>query len=94
MQDLPGHGDGLAAVDDADRQDGEAVAQAGRIQGQGQAGRLPALEDPGQQRGETGGDVELVALPARLGGGRLVELLESGAEGCGSPTLQAQLVSR
>ena len=47
VQDLPGHGDGLAAVDDADRQDREAVAQAGRIQGQ--VGGLPAREDPGQQ---------------------------------------------
>src|SRR5262249_34945675 len=42
---------------------------------------LPALENPGQQRGEAGGDLELVAVPARLGLGRLVEFLESGAEG-------------
>src|SRR5262249_32896271 len=38
-------------------------------------------EDPGQQGGETGGDVERVATSARLGGGRLIELLEAGAEG-------------
>ena len=71
MQDLPGHGDGLAAVDDADRQDREAVAQAGRIHAK--ASRSTA--SPGGSRpagGETGGDVELVALLARLGGGRLV----------------------
>ena len=67
----------MAAVDDADRQDREAVAQAGRIHRQGQAGRLPAHEDPAQQGGgEAGGDLELVAPLARLGGGRLVELLE------------------
>ena len=65
VQDLPGHGDGMAAV-----------AQAGRIQRQGRAGQLPAREDPGQQGGETGGDLELVAPLGRLGGGRLVELLE------------------
>src|SRR5262249_14691278 len=53
----------------------------GGIPGPGPGGGLPALEDPGQQWGETGGDVELVASSARLGGGRLRELREAGAEG-------------
>ena len=79
--------------DQTQRQDGEPVGEAGRIQRQGQAGRLPAREDPGQQGGETGGDLKLVAPLARLGGGRLVELLESGAKGV-KVYLQAQLVSR
>ena len=83
----------MAAVDDADRQDREAVAQAGRIQRQGQVGRLPAREDPGQQRAKQVVTSSWSAPLARLGGGRLVELLESGATGV-KAYLQAQLVSR
>ena len=78
--------------DQTQRQDGEPVGEAGRIQRQGHTSTAPALEDPGQQRREAGGDVEFAAPFARLGGGRLVELLESGAKGV-KAYLQAQLVS-
>ena len=59
---------------------GDPIALADRIRRQGQAGRAPTAEDPGQQRGEAGGHVELGAMLARLGVGRLVELLEPRAE--------------
>ncbi len=80
-EDLPGHGEGGAAGHDADRPHGEDGAQAGGIQGQGQPLRRPAFEHPGQQRGEAGGDIELLTSGPRLGRGGLGELLEPPAEG-------------
>ena len=80
-EDLPGHGNGAAAVHDADRQHGEDGTQAGGIQGQGQPLGRPTFEHPGQQRREAGSDIEFLTLGARLGGGGLVELLEPRAEG-------------
>ena len=71
-EDLSGDRDGRPAVDQTQRQDGEPVGEAGRIQCQGHTSTAPALEDPGQQRREAGGDVEFAAPLARLGGGRLV----------------------
>ena len=62
-EDLPGHGDGRPAVDDTDREHDQAVEQAGRVQGHGQAGTGPILEDPlglrlfpTLRRGGRGGD--------------------------------------
>lgn len=80
-QDLPGHGDGTAAVDDANRQDGKDVSHAGGIQRHSQPRRRPTLENPSQQRSEAGGDLELATMVAvGFGLSRLVELLKAGSD--------------
>jgi hypothetical protein len=58
------HGEAHATVDHADRQDGEAVAEAGGIDGQRQARALPQTHNPAQERHEAGGDIERLALAA------------------------------
>ncbi len=63
-QDGPGDGDGAAAIDDADGQDHEAVAQAGRVDRERQLRDGPQAHDPGKQRNKTGGDIEGLALGA------------------------------
>ena len=63
------------------RQDGQAVEEAGRIQGHGQAAAGPVGEDPSQQRGEAGRHVEFAAMVPRLVVGPLVPIAQSFAEG-------------
>src|SRR5262249_56375000 len=61
-QDLPGHGNTDAAVQHADTQAVEAVAEVGDIQGQGQAWARPERPYPAQQRSKGVSDVEVAAL--------------------------------
>ena len=87
-RDLPGDRDGRPAIDQTQRQDGEPVGEAGRIQRQGHPRSRPVLEDPGQQRCETGGDVEFAAVRSRLLGSRLVPFAEPLADRVVAPADQ------
>src|SRR5262249_4092055 len=84
-QDFPGDGDGDATDHDADTQDVEAVGQVGDVDVQRQLAAGPQRQDPAEQGGEAGGDVEVLALvpllDAGLGGGFLVELGQAFAQG-------------
>jgi hypothetical protein len=76
------------SVDQTQRQDGEPVGEACRIQRQGHPRARPVLEDPGQQQCKTGGDVEFAAVRSRLLGSRLVPFAEPLADGVGAPADQ------
>ena len=67
-QDGPGDRDGAAAIHHTDDQGDKAVAQAGRIDGQGELGALPQAHDPAQQRHEAGGHIEGRARAPRFVG--------------------------
>ena len=89
VQDFPGDGDGIATHDHADAQDVEAFAQVGDIDRQGQLVTRPQGQDPAQQGGEAGGDIEVAAFAAvpeaGLGGSLLVELGKTLAHGMVGP---------
>jgi hypothetical protein len=84
-QDGPGDGDADALDDHADAQDVETLAEVGDVDGQGEVASRPHRQDPPQQGGEAGGDVEVPAflalVGAGLGLGLLVELREPLADG-------------
>jgi len=69
FDNLPGHRDGTATNDDTNGEDGEALAEGGSIHGEGKvaAGGVHPGDDPAQERGKTGGDVEGAALASALG---------------------------
>ena len=59
VPDVPGHGDGATAVENADDDGGGLVAFEGGVYGQGQAARPPPAEDPPQQWREAESYVQL-----------------------------------
>ena len=60
-QDLPGHGQGGAPIQDAETEHHQPIAERGDIQRQRQVAALPPRQEPAQQAGETAGDIDLIA---------------------------------
>src|SRR4029077_16329164 len=93
-------GDGTTAIQDADIEDGEAVAEVGGIQGQDELVAGPILEEPGEQDGGEGVGVPVAPLHAPgaaavalLGRSLVIPFLEASAQGEwieGEPTDQGQ----
>ncbi len=77
----PGHRDGTAAIDHAERQDGKACAQGRGIKGQGQLGALPLVDNPGQQGHKAGLYGEGTAVRPAFRGGLVTELAQLLAHG-------------
>ena len=96
-QDGPGHRDGTAAIDHAERQDGKARAQGRGIKGQGQLGALPLGDNPGQQGHKAGLHSKRAAHRPTFGGGlvaKRAQLLAHGRLFAAQPGRQERTDSR
>src|SRR5215475_2761611 len=69
LDDAPGHGDGTATDDHADRQESEALPQRRGVHGEGEmaTGGVGPGHHPAEQRGKTQGHLQAVPFAAPFG---------------------------
>jgi hypothetical protein len=81
LDDAPGHGDGTAADDHADRQEGEALPQRRGVHGQRElaAGGVGPGHDPAEQRGKTQGHLQTAPFAAPFGAALVLGIPIPGA---------------